>query len=175
MPAKTMATHSAGVNVTIWRSAFITLILAGCWLACMAQQPPQNPSSVLPRCQVAENNSGNNAIQMLTPTDGVDFNPYLSRLLAAVKRAWYSNIPEEGRRGEKGKVVVQFKIRKDGTLADKEAKTVCTSGHPGLDDSAIGSIQKSAPFEHFPDGYDRDSVTLRFIFLYNLPMEKTTK
>src|SRR5262249_24372697 len=33
---------------------------------------------------------GSGSLQMLTPTEGVDFNDYLARVLASVKRNWYS-------------------------------------------------------------------------------------
>ena len=40
------------------------------------------------------------ALQMLTPTEGVDFTDYLARVLASVKRNWYAVMPESARLGD---------------------------------------------------------------------------
>ena len=45
-------------------------------------------------------------LEMLTPTEGVDFTNYLARVLASVKRNWYSVMPESAQLGERGKVVL---------------------------------------------------------------------
>ena len=36
-------------------------------------------------------------LEVLSDTQGVDFGPYLSRVLDAVRRNWYNLIPEEAR------------------------------------------------------------------------------
>src|SRR5579863_7872322 len=58
------------------------------------------------------------AVQMLTPTEGVDFNDYLARVVDSVKRNWYSVMPESARLGEKGRVVLQFRIMSSGAVPD---------------------------------------------------------
>ena len=44
-------------------------------------------------------------MEMLTPTEGVDFNEYLHRVYIIVKRNWFSVMPESVRLGDKGVVV----------------------------------------------------------------------
>src|SRR5580693_1919168 len=50
------------------------------------------------------------AAEILTPLDGVDFRKFTQRLEPDVKRNWHAVIPEEAKAGDKGKVVLRFKI-----------------------------------------------------------------
>jgi len=109
-------------------------------------------------------------VEMLTPTEGVDFTNYLARVLASVKRNWYAVIPESARLGEKGRVVLQFRILRDGTVPFPEPVLVATSGKEPLDRAALSSIRASNPFEPLPPAFSGPYIELRFIFLYNLPL-----
>ncbi len=110
------------------------------------------------------------ALQMLTPDEGVDFTNYLARVLASVKRNWYSVIPESARLGEKGRVILQFRIMRDGSVPYTEPALVATSGKEPLDRAALSSIHASNPFEPLPPAFSGPYIELRFIFLYNLPL-----
>ncbi len=110
-------------------------------------------------------------IQMLTPDEGVDFTNYLARVLASVKRNWYAVIPESARMGEKGRVVLQFHIMRDGTVPFPEPALRETSGKEPLDRAAVSSIRASNPFEPLPPAFSGPYIELRFIFLYNLPLD----
>jgi TonB family protein len=110
------------------------------------------------------------ALQMLTPTEGVDFTNYLARVLASVKRNWYAVMPESAQLGEKGKVVLQFRIMKNGVVPDAEPAMVGTSGKDPLDRAAVSSIRASTPFEPLPPAFSGPYIELRFIFLYNIPL-----
>ena len=55
-------------------------------------------------------------VQILTDTEGVDFNPYIQRLLASLKRNWEAVMPESARMGEKGVVFTSFQINTDGSV-----------------------------------------------------------
>lgn len=112
-----------------------------------------------------------NGVQILTPTEGVDFSNYLARLLATVKRNWYAIIPESARLGERGKVVIQFHIQRDGSVPLAEPNLVRTSGKEPLDRAAMSAIHASNPFEPLPPAFSGPSIELRFIFLYNLPLD----
>ena len=109
-------------------------------------------------------------LQMLTPTEGVDFSSYLSRVLASVRRNWYAIIPESARMGEKGRVVLRFRIMHDGTVVSAEPILEDTSGKEPLDRAAMSSIRASSPFEPLPPAFSGPFIELRFIFLYNLPL-----
>ena len=110
-------------------------------------------------------------IQMLTPTEGVDFTNYLARVLASVKRNWYAVIPESARLGERGKVVLQFRIMRNGSVPFAEPQLVASSGKEPLDRAALSSIHASNPFEPLPPAFSGPYIELRFIFLYNLPLD----
>ena len=58
-------------------------------------------------------------LEVLSDTQGVDFGPYLERVLQAVRMNWYNIIPEEARPPlmKKGKVAIEFAIIKDGKVA----------------------------------------------------------
>lgn len=110
-------------------------------------------------------------VELLTPTEGVDFTNYLARVLASVKRNWYAVIPESARLGEKGRVVLQFRILRDGNVPFPEPALMVTSGKEPLDRAALSSIRASSPFEPLPPAFSGPFIELRFIFLYNLPLD----
>ncbi len=110
-------------------------------------------------------------LQMLTPTEGVDFTNYLARLLESVKRNWYAIIPESARLGEQGRVMLRFKVYKDGVVAETDPVLERTSGKEPLDRASMSSIRASSPFEPLPPAFSGPYIELRFIFLYNLPID----
>jgi len=110
------------------------------------------------------------AVEMLTPTEGVDFSTYIARVLASVKRNWYSVMPESARLGDKGKVVLQFRILRNGVVPEDEPAMVGSSGKEPLDRAAGSSIRASTPFEPLPPAFSGPYIELRFIFLYNIPL-----
>ena len=109
-------------------------------------------------------------VEMLTPTEGVDFNDYLARVVSRVKLNWYSVMPESVYLGEKGRVILQFKIMTNGNVPDAEPQLMSSSGKEPLDRAAYSSIRTSSPFEPLPSAFSGPFIELRFIFLYNLPL-----
>jgi outer membrane biosynthesis protein TonB len=110
-------------------------------------------------------------LQMLTPTDGVDFSSYIQRLLATVRQNWYSVMPESAYMGEKGIVSITFRINQDGSVPPPDPNLERTSGRQPLDNAAMSSIRMSNPFEPLPSAYKRPYMEFRFIYFYNLPMD----
>jgi TonB family protein len=113
----------------------------------------------------------NGGIQMLSPSHGIDFSEYLKRVLESVKRNWFAIIPESARMGDKGIVVIQFRIQHDGSVPDPDPRLMRTSGKEPLDRAAMSAIRASNPFEPLPSQYPEPQIELRFIFLYNLPLD----
>ena len=109
-------------------------------------------------------------LEMLTPTEGVDFSSYLDRVVASVKRNWYSIMPESALMGEQGKVYITFKIMRDGSVPSQLPFLERTSGKIPLDRAAMSSIRASSPFEPLPSAFSQPYIELRFVFLYNLPL-----
>jgi TonB family protein len=111
------------------------------------------------------------SVEILTPTEGVDFNGYVTRLIKSVRHNWYAIMPEAARKGEKGKVSVRFHIQQNGTLLAEEPKLESGSGKGPLDRAAVAAVRGSMPFEHLPAGFRGPNIELRVIFLYNLGPE----
>jgi TonB family protein len=111
------------------------------------------------------------AVQILTPTEGVDFNDYIQRVLASVKRNWYAVMPESAQLGDRGRVVLEFSIHRDGSVPNEDPQRLMGSGKEPLDRAAISAIRSSNPFDHLPTAFSGPEIRLRFIFLYNLPLD----
>jgi outer membrane biosynthesis protein TonB len=110
-------------------------------------------------------------VSILTPTEGVDFNSYINRLLATVKKNWYAVMPTSAMMGDQGIVVITFHINRDGSVPMPDPNLERTSGKEPLDVAAISSIRASNPFEPLPPQFKGPFIELRFIFFYNLPID----
>ena len=113
----------------------------------------------------------NGAYQILTPTEGVDFSDYMARVLASVRRNWYAVMPESAQLGDRGRVVLEFSIRRDGSVPGDDPQRLLGSGKEPLDRAAVSAIRSSNPFDHLPSAFSGPEIRLRFIFLYNLPLD----
>jgi TonB family protein len=104
------------------------------------------------------------ALEVLSDTQGVDFGPYLARILQDVKENWYRLIPESAVM-KKGKLAIEFAITKDGKVAGM--KLIDSSGDVALDRAAWGGITASNPFPPLPSDFGGQYLALRFRFFYN--------
>ncbi len=105
-------------------------------------------------------------LELASDPHGVDFGPYLKGVLPAIKRHWYSRIPDEAREPlmKKGCVIIEFAILKEGKL--DEVRISAASGDSQLDDAALQAIALSSPFPPLPVE-SKESVKVRFQFYYN--------
>ncbi|MBI2686816.1 MAG: TonB family protein [Acidobacteria bacterium] len=106
-------------------------------------------------------------LELLSDPQGVDFRPYLVRVLAAVRRNWFAVIPESARLGnQRGRVLVQFAIDRAG----KVPKLVISvpSGAQPLDRAAVAGISASNPFPPLPGEFKGDQIRLQLTFSYNM-------
>lgn len=110
--------------------------------------------------------------QILTPTEGVDFNSYIQRLLAILKRNWYAIMPESALMGDKGVVFTTFQINRDGSVPYPDPVLERMSGHDPLDSAAMSAIRASSPFEPLPSQFKGPFIRLRIIFIYNIPPDQ---
>jgi len=106
-------------------------------------------------------------MEIMTDTQGVDFGPYLQRVLHDVKENWYNIIPESAMAPllKKGKVSIEFAITKNGQIAG--LRYVNGSGDVALDRAAYGGITASNPFPPLPSEFSGQYLGLRFTFFYN--------
>jgi outer membrane biosynthesis protein TonB len=106
-------------------------------------------------------------LEILSDTMGVDFGPYLQRVVYQVREHWYNLIPESAKAPlmKKGKLSIEFAILKDGRVAG--LRLAATSGDDALDRPAWGSITGSNPFPPLPSEFKGQFLQLRFKFYYN--------
>jgi TonB family protein len=116
--------------------------------------------------------SASAGIEMLTDTEGIDFNDYLRRVYYIVKRNWEAVMPASVSLGEQGVVSLQFRITKDGVVPDGDPAQVFSSGKEPLDRAAFSSIRASNPFPPLPQGFKADHIELRFTYYYNMEPPK---
>ncbi len=110
----------------------------------------------------------NTGVDILSDTLGVDFGPYLQRVIAATYRSWDPLIPESVRPpiGKQGKVGIEFKIMPDGSV--KQMILRFPSGDVALDRAAWGGITGASPYPPLPKQFKGPYLALRFAFLYNI-------
>jgi TonB family protein len=106
------------------------------------------------------------SLELQSDPMGVDFKPYLIRVLSAVKRNWMAVVPESARLGRRGKVVIQFAISKDGAVPKLVIAT--PSGAEALDRAAVAGISASNPFPPLPAEFRGTVIRLQLNFMYNL-------
>jgi TonB family protein len=110
-------------------------------------------------------------VQILTDTEGVDFQSYINRLLAVIKRNWYSVMPESALMGDRGIVSLTFQINADGSVPTPDPILDRTSGKEPLDMAAMSSIRTSNPFEPLPPKFHGPFIRLRITYFYNIPID----
>jgi TonB family protein len=106
-------------------------------------------------------------MEILSDTRGVDFGPYLSRVLTEVRKNWYTLIPEAARAPlfKHGRVSIIFYIMKNGQVQGLQVEG--RSGDVSLDRAAYGGISASIPFPPLPREFSGPYLALRFHFFYN--------
>lgn len=114
-----------------------------------------------------DRNAALGPFDILSDTQGVDFGPYLSRVLQSIKFNWYNLIPEEARAPllKHGKVAIRFLITPGGKVAGMFIEM--PSGDVPLDRAAYGGITASDPFSPLPHEFRGPYLALRITFFYN--------
>jgi TonB family protein len=116
-----------------------------------------------------------NGVSILTPTEGVDFNSYINRLLAKLKQNWIAVMPESFYLGDKGIVAISFRINKDGSFSAESLSIDRTSGKEPLDTAAASAIRATSPFEPLPPQFKGPNLDLRIGFYYNIRPDGATQ
>jgi TonB family protein len=107
-------------------------------------------------------------MEILTDTQGVDFNPWLQKLHYIIQTAWEPLIPESvyPPLNKRGVVGIRFTIGKDGKLEHIVLET--PSGDVALDKAAWGAIVGPQPFPPLPKEFPGKEVEIRGGFFYNV-------
>src|SRR5450759_752075 len=107
------------------------------------------------------------ALELKSDPMGVDFRPYLTQILATIRRNWYAVMPESVKLGRHGKVGLLFAIAKSGNVS--KVTWAFQSGADALDKAAVAAISASNPFPPLPAEFKGDRVVLQLNFAYNVP------
>uniref|UniRef100_E6QMQ4 Putative TonB-like protein n=1 Tax=mine drainage metagenome TaxID=410659 RepID=E6QMQ4_9ZZZZ len=107
--------------------------------------------------------------EILSDTQGVDFVPYMQRVIRETYRTWDPLIPEEVNPPiyKQGQVEVVFTILPNGRLAPQSMILTGRSGDVALDRAAWGAIQ-GADYPPLPREFHGPYLQLRFRFQYNV-------
>jgi outer membrane biosynthesis protein TonB len=107
-------------------------------------------------------------MQILTDTQGVNFDSYMNRLHDIVLKNWSAVLPESYYMGDKGIVIITFHIDRDGSIHVTEPVLERTSGKEALDRAVFAAIRSSVPFEPLPAQFKGPFIELRAAFFYNI-------
>jgi TonB family protein len=109
----------------------------------------------------------NTGVDVLSDTLGVDFNPYLRRILADIRRNWIPLIPEEARPplNKQGETLIRFTILPDGRIAAMNLDG--SSQDTAIDRAAWGGITGVGQFPPLPSNFKGPNLELRIDFLVN--------
>ena len=97
---------------------------------------------------------------------GVDFKPYLIRVLTLVRANWFAVIPESAHLGTRGVAVIQFIIDRSGQVP--KLVIAAPSGTEALDRAAVAGISASVPFPPLPAEFKGREIRVEFSFKYNV-------
>jgi len=113
--------------------------------------------------------AGSGGVQVLSDTQGVDFNGWLQRWHRETQRTWDPLIPDEVNPPilKAGEVVIRFKILPNGRVMDGSMTLDGRSGDSGLDRAAWGAIAYSN-YPPLPHDFHGPYLELRAYFLYNM-------
>ncbi|HEX4285019.1 MAG TPA: TonB family protein [Terracidiphilus sp.] len=105
-------------------------------------------------------------VQILSDTQGVDFNSWLHRWYYETEHTWDPLIPDEVNAPilKQGAVQIRFKVLPNGQVTDMVLEG--RSGDTGLDRAAWGAITGSS-YPPLPRAFHGPYLELRALFLYN--------
>ena len=115
-------------------------------------------------------NSGTGGdLEVLSDMQGVDFGPYLQKVIRETYRTWYPLIPEEVNPPilKRGQCEIVFTILPNGRLQPHAMILSGRSGDVALDRAAWGAIE-GADYPPLPHEFHGPYLQLRFRFQYNL-------
>ena len=118
---------------------------------------------------LAQHSGADAGAQILSDTQGVDFGPYLQRVIRETYRTWDPLIPEEVNPPilKRGQCEIVFTILPNGRLQPHAMILTGRSGDVALDRAAWGAIE-GADYPPLPHEFHGPYLQLRFRFQYNI-------
>jgi TonB family protein len=123
--------------------------------------------SQMPLGGAARHPGAGSGAQILSDTQGVDFDPWLRRWYFETEHTWDPLIPDEVNPPilKSGQVQIRFKVLPNGRVTDMQLEG--RSGDPALDRAAWGAITGSN-YPPLPHEFHGPYLELRAIFMYNM-------
>jgi outer membrane biosynthesis protein TonB len=117
--------------------------------------------------------AGSGGIEVLSDTQGVDFNGWLQRWHRETERTWDPLIPDEVNPPilKSGMVAIRFKVLPNGRLMDGSLVLEGRSGDVALDRAAWGALTGSN-YPPLPRDFHGPYLELRAYFLYNMEEQR---
>jgi TonB family protein len=109
-------------------------------------------------------------VDILSDTQGVDFGPYIRRILGDIRRTWIPLIPEEARPplNKQGETLIRFTILPDGRIAAMNLDG--SSQDTAIDRACWGGITGVGQFPPLPANFHGPNLELRIDFYTNKPL-----
>jgi hypothetical protein len=122
-----------------------------------------------PMSGLARHPGAGGGAEILSDTQGVDFNPWLRRWYFETEHTWDPLIPDEVNPPilKSGQVLIRFKILRNGRLMDGSMRLEGSSGDVALDRAAWGALTGSN-YPPLPSEFHGEFIELRALFLYNM-------
>ena len=113
--------------------------------------------------------AGSGGIQILSDTQGVDFNSWLQRWHRETQNTWDPLIPDEVNAPilKRGQVMIRFKVLPNGRLMEGSLMLEGRSGDTALDRAAWGALTGSN-YPPLPKDFHGPYLELRALFMYNM-------
>ncbi len=108
---------------------------------------------------------GSGQAEILSDTLGVDFGPYINRLLMRIRAAWIPLLPEETEPplNKEGTTLIRFRIDPDGHLSYMHLDD--STHDPAIDKAAWSSINSQGQFPPLPAEFKGPNLDLRIQFV----------
>lgn len=117
------------------------------------------------RRPIEEEREGPSQDSITFSTKDLKYEPYLMRLKERIEAIWV--YPREAiERGIYGDLIIDFGIKKDGSLA--YARVVRTSGFEVLDEAALRALKNGQPYWPLPESWEEEVLPIRGHFIYTL-------
>jgi hypothetical protein len=129
----------------------------------------QGPPSNMGMGGLARHPGAGGGVEILSPTEGVDFSAWLQRWHWETQHTWDPLIPDEVNPPilKSGMVAIRFKVLPNGRLMDGSLQLEGRSGDSALDRAAWGALTGSN-YPPLPKDFHGPYLELRAYFLYNM-------
>jgi TonB family protein len=106
-------------------------------------------------------------VDILSDTMGVNFNPYLQKIIREIYYTWLPLIPEEARPplNKQGETLIRLKIMPDGTIGGMQLDD--SSHDDAINRAAWGSITGVGKFPPLPKNFPGPNFEIRIHYLVN--------